>query len=56
MGNTPSSHPWRACLPEVEFIDVPAVDSLLNTGPSAEAVKSDLADAIAHALMESLPG
>ncbi len=41
LGNTSGGH-CRACLLEVEFLDVPAVDVLLNTGPNATAVRSDI--------------
>ena len=44
----------RACLVELEFIDVPAVDELLNSGPKAPVVRRELAAAIADALIESL--
>jgi N-acetylmuramoyl-L-alanine amidase len=44
----------RACLLEVEFIDVPAVDKLLVSGPNAEVVRADIADGIADALIASL--
>ena len=44
----------RACLLEVEFIDVKAVDQLLNIGPNAPDVRRDLANAIAGALIGSL--
>jgi hypothetical protein len=39
---------------ELEFIDVKAVDDLLNVGPDAPQVRQDLADALADALIESL--
>jgi N-acetylmuramoyl-L-alanine amidase len=44
----------RGCLVELEFIDVPAVDTLLNLGPNAGQVRSDIAQAIAHAFIEDL--
>ncbi len=44
----------RGCLVEIEFIDVPAVDTLLNIGPHAGQVRSDIAHAIARALIEDL--
>ena len=43
LGNTRSDHPTRACLIEVEFIDVAEVDALLNTGPNAPQVRQDVA-------------
>jgi hypothetical protein len=44
----------RACLVEVEFIDVDVVDKLLNTGPNAKTVRLDIARAIAEAIAEDL--
>ena len=44
----------RACLCELEFIDVKAVDELLNLGPNAPQVRSDIATAIANALITAL--
>jgi N-acetylmuramoyl-L-alanine amidase len=44
----------RACLVELEFIDRPEVDTLLNTGPTALQVREDLATALANALIASL--
>jgi N-acetylmuramoyl-L-alanine amidase len=54
LGNSRTDHPTRACLLEVEFIDVAAVDELLNTGPNAKVVRSDVARAIAEAIVEDL--
>lgn len=54
LGNTRADHPTRACLVEVEFIDVDTVDSLLNTGPNAAAVRTDVARAIAEAICQDL--
>jgi N-acetylmuramoyl-L-alanine amidase len=54
LGNTAAVHPCRACLLEIEFIDVPAVDALLNTGPSATTVRNEIAAAIKDALLEQL--
>lgn len=53
LGNT-SGGSCRACLLEVEFLDVPAVDVLLNTGPNAIAVRNSIARAIANAIIEDL--
>lgn len=53
LGNT-SGGRCRACLLEVEFMDVPAVDVLLNTGPNAPAVRTQLAKAIAGAIITDL--
>ncbi len=44
----------RACLLEIEFIDVKAVDELLNIGPNAAQVRSDIAKAIAGAIIDDL--
>lgn len=44
----------RACLVEVEFIDVKAVDELLNLGPNAAQVRTDIAKAIAAACIDEL--
>jgi len=54
LGNTAANHRCRACLVEVEFIDVEAVDKLLNTGPSAAANRRDIAHAITAAIIEEL--
>ena len=53
LGNTSGGH-CRACLLEVEFLDVTAVDVLLNTGPNATAVRSEIARAIAGAIINDL--
>ena len=53
LGNTAGGH-CRACLVEVEFLDVPAVDVLLNTGPNATAVRGQIAKAIANAIVNDL--
>ncbi len=53
LGNTSGGH-CRACLLEVEFLDVPAVDVLLNTGPNATAVRVQIAKAIATAVLNDL--
>lgn len=54
LGNTPGHHPCVACLLEVEFLDVPAVDELFNTGPQAELVRTRVAAAIAATLIETV--
>jgi N-acetylmuramoyl-L-alanine amidase len=54
LGNTAASHRCRACLLEIEFMDVPAVDQLLNTGPNAAAVRSEIAAAIKDAVLDEL--
>jgi N-acetylmuramoyl-L-alanine amidase len=56
LGNTPAKQPCRACLLELEFLDVPEVDALFNTGPNAENVKQRVATAIAAALIEEVGG
>lgn len=53
LGNT-SGGKCRACLLEVEFLDVPAVDVLLNTGANASVVRNSIARAIASAIIEDL--
>lgn len=44
----------RGCMVEVEFIDVPAVDTLLNIGPNSPQVRSDICKAVAGAIVEDL--
>jgi N-acetylmuramoyl-L-alanine amidase len=44
----------RGCMIEVEFIDVPAVDKLLNLGPTSPQVRSDICKAIAGAILDDL--
>jgi N-acetylmuramoyl-L-alanine amidase len=53
LGNTSGGN-CRACMIEVEFIDVPAVDALLNTGPNAGTVRNELAQGIANAIIDDL--
>jgi N-acetylmuramoyl-L-alanine amidase len=53
LGNTNGGN-CRACLLEVEFLDVPAVDALLNTGPNAGAVRQSIAQAIAKAIIKDV--
>jgi N-acetylmuramoyl-L-alanine amidase len=53
LGNTTGGN-CRACMIEVEFIDVPAVDQLLNTNPNAPQVRGDIAKAIAQAVLDDL--
>lgn len=43
-----------ACLVELEFIDVPAVDDLLNCCPEAPAIRRHLAAALAWATLQDL--
>jgi N-acetylmuramoyl-L-alanine amidase len=54
LGNSTTSHRCRACLLEGEFIDVPEVDALLNTGATAKTVRDDMAKAIAAAIIVDL--
>lgn len=54
LGNTAANHPCRACLLEIEFIDVPLVDQLLNTGPNARAVRQEIAAAIKDVIVAEL--
>lgn len=54
LGNNRDEYNTRACLIEVEFIDNPAVDELLNTGPNANVVRDSIAGAIAEAIVEDL--
>lgn len=44
----------RGCLVELEFIDVKAVDELLNIGPKSPKVRTDVATAIAKAMINAL--
>jgi N-acetylmuramoyl-L-alanine amidase len=44
----------RACLVEIEFIDVPAVDTLLNIGPNSPQVRIDICKAIAGAVLDDI--
>ena len=53
LGNTSGGH-CRACLLEVEFLDFPAVDVLLNSGPNATALRSEIGKAIARAIVDDL--
>jgi N-acetylmuramoyl-L-alanine amidase len=54
LGNTGGGRKCRACLLEIEFIDVAAVDTLLNTGATAPAVRGEIAGAIANAILAEL--
>lgn len=54
LGNTGGVRRCRACLLEVEFIDVKAVDQLLNLSTNAAAVRADIAAAIARAIIDDL--
>ncbi len=61
LGNTRSSHPCKACLVEVEFMDVEAVDKLFRiNAPQAATRKKTaknrqkVADALANALVSQV--
>jgi N-acetylmuramoyl-L-alanine amidase len=54
LGNTAAAHRCRAALLEIEFIDVAAVDQMLNTGTNAATVRREIADAIRDAILEEL--
>jgi N-acetylmuramoyl-L-alanine amidase len=54
LQNPRSELKTRACLLEVEFIDVESVDELLNTGQNAKTVRLDVARAMAQAIVEDL--
>lgn len=58
LGNTTSSHPCRACLVEIEFMDVPGVEQLfrlsaLQTATAERTARNrqQVADALADALL-----
>ncbi len=44
----------RGCLLELEFIDVPAVDKLLNIGPESPQIRTEISKAIAVAIMSDI--
>ena len=54
LGNTRRDHNTRACLVEVELIDNPNVDKLLNTGPNTNSAQGEIASAIAEAIIDDL--
>lgn len=54
LGNTTSSHPCRACLVEIEFMDVKDVEKLFRLSPpnsTTIANRQQVADALADALL-----
>jgi N-acetylmuramoyl-L-alanine amidase len=53
LGNT-SGGRCRACMIEVEFMDVPAVDVLLNTGPKFSTARLQIAKAMAAGIVNDL--
>ncbi len=54
LGNTRRHLKTRSCLTEVEFIDNPDVDELLNTGSRAVEVRDAIAESIAEAIIDDL--
>jgi hypothetical protein len=54
LGNTRAYSPIRAGYCEVEFIDNPAVDAILNTGPNAAGVKEAIVNAMRDGIIEDL--
>ena len=52
--NVANHHPVRGVISEVEFIDVQAVDELLNTGPNAANVRTSVADEVRDAIIEDI--
>lgn len=54
LGNTQDYHPVRAPYIEVEFIDNPAIDQLLNRGANAADVRSAIVNAMADGVVEDL--
>jgi N-acetylmuramoyl-L-alanine amidase len=54
LGNTGGTARCRACLLEIEFIDVVGVDTLLNTGANAAMIRGEIANAIKGAILEEL--
>jgi N-acetylmuramoyl-L-alanine amidase len=62
LGNTGASHACRACLVEIEFMDVPAVEKLFRLQPEASAAQQTaanrqrVADGLAEALLDEVSG
>ena len=54
LGNNENYHPIRAVLLETEFIDVLAVDQLLNTNGNHQQVRQAIIDALGDALQDDL--
>lgn len=54
LGNARGDHRTRACLVEIEFIDNPNVDKLLNTGADSSKARDTIATAIAEAIIDDL--
>lgn len=53
-GNTATYHPIRGVIAEIEFIDIPSGDALLNTGSNAENVRRDLCSAVRDAVVRDI--
>ena len=54
LGNARGNHNTRACLVEIEFIDNPDVDKLLNTIAGSGMARDSIATAIAEAIIDDL--
>ena len=54
LGNTGGNKKCRACMLELEFIDVKEVDQLLNVNANAATVRADVAKALAKAIIDDL--
>lgn len=54
LGNARGDHSTRACLIEIEFIDNPDVDKLLNSGTGSDKARDAIAAAIAEAIVADL--
>jgi N-acetylmuramoyl-L-alanine amidase len=54
LGNSSSYYPCRGALLELDFIDVPAVDQLLNTNANHQQVRQEAMEAVANSLIEDL--
>jgi N-acetylmuramoyl-L-alanine amidase len=54
LGNTVAPYLTRAVLLETEFIDVLAVDQLLNTGANAKQVRQSIINALGDAILQDL--
>lgn len=54
LGNDANYHPVRASLVEIEFIDVSAVDDLLNTGTNHQQVRQAVVNAAADELLDEI--
>ena len=54
LGNTSTYHPIRGVLLETEFIDIPAVDKLMNLNANHEAVKLNIINELGDALIDDI--